>query len=486
MVSIMSSAWIGSEWVGRVIDGRFTLQRWLGGAAQSGVFLTQIDGDSPQQAAIKLVSADATDTGPLLDQWTAATHLSHPHVLRLFHAGRDRVDGREVLYVVTEYSEEILAEVLTLRALTPGEVRELLDPVLGTLSWLHIQGLVHGGLKPSNIMVINDQVKLSVDRIQPAGPSGAPFPASGIYDAPGSADKMSPAADVWSLGVLLVEALTQRPPEWNRDRADDPTIPPTVPEPFAAIARECLHKDPARRSSLSQILSQLAPLPGAGTAKNGSTSPTTTRPPVFTPRPPMQAPYIPPPTSSAPPPVISKEPAPPGRTAAQRSLDQSINIFATAALILILAVAALTFVVPSKHSAPGHKGERSASPAERSTPADRPAAPSVDTQTASGAKIPGEVLHRVLPAVSQGALNTIRGHVVVTVRVRVDANGNVSGATLGSAGPSRYFARAALSAAQEWKFRPAQIGGHPVPSTWVLHFGFARAGTDVTSTETTP
>lgn len=105
IVSIMSSAWIGSEWAGRVIDGRFTLQRWLGGAAQSGVFLTQLDGGSPQQAAIKLVSADATDAGALLEQWTGSTQLSHPHVLRLFHAGRDRVDGREVLYVVTEYSE---------------------------------------------------------------------------------------------------------------------------------------------------------------------------------------------------------------------------------------------------------------------------------------------------------------------------------------------------------------------------------------------
>lgn len=374
-----------------------------------------------------------------------------------------------------------------MRALTPAEVRELLDPVLGTLSWLHIQGLVHGGLKPSNIMVIQDQVKLSVDRIQPAGPSGAPFPASGIYDAPGAADKMSPAADVWSLGVLLVEALTQHPPKWDRDSATDPPIPPSVPEPFASIARECLHRDPARRCSLSQILSQLAPVPDSETAaKNGPTSSTAVRPPAFPVRPPTLAPHIPPPASAIPPPLLSDEPAPPAKTAAQRSLDQSINIFATAALILIIAVAALTFILPARHSAPPRTAKPSSPSVERSSPAVRPAAPPHHSGVHDGPMTPGAVLHRAMPAASQGALNTIRGHVVVGVRVQVGPDGNVSAASLESAGPSRYFARVALDAAHDWKFRPAQVGGRPVSSAWLLHFGFARTGTDVTPTEITP
>lgn len=489
MVSVMGSAWIGSEWVGRVIDGRFTLQRWLGGAAQSGVFLTQLPGDAAQTAAIKLISADATDADALLEQWTAATQLSHPHVLRLFHAGRDRVDGRELLYSVTEFSEEILAEVLPARALTAAEVREMLDPVLGTLGWLHVQGLVHGGLKPSNIMVIHDQVKLSVDRIQPASPSGAPFPASGIYDAPGSADKMSPAADVWCLGVLLVEALTQHPPRWDRDSDAEPPIPPSLPEPFAAIARGCLRKDPASRWSLSQVLSQLAPVPGPDSAgKNASpSSASAVRSGIFPAKTPVKAPPISPPyVPTEPPAAIPPEPAPRSKTAAQRSMDQSITVFSIAALLLIAAVAVMTFVVPSRKPAPSRDAQHSTQPAEATPPADSSPAQSTRPDTPGGPTAPGAVLHRTLPAVSQNALNTIRGHVVVGVRVQVDANGNVTSADLESRGPSHYFANLALDAARNWKFRPAQTGGHPVPSTWLLHFGFARSGTDVTPVEKTP
>lgn len=481
----MSTPWIGSEWVGRVIDGRFKLERWLGGAAQSGVFLTHLGGDMPQRAAIKLVSADATDAGALLEQWTAATELSHPNILRLFHAGQDRMEGRGLLYAVTEYSEEILAEILTVRALTPAEVRELLDPVLGTLSWLHIQGLVHGGIKPSNIMVVNDQLKLSVDRIQPAGPVGESFPSAGIYDAPGSADKISPAADVWSLGALLVEVLTQRPPHWDRD-GSDPALPSSLPEPYATIARECLRTDPASRCTLSQILSQLQPLPASEQAASkfagspGSAS---------TPAPPAKvvvkesvsraaaAGTLP--VKGAP----AARPAMPGaKTARQRSNDQSFTIFAVAALILLAGIAAMTFILPSPRSSPPPAAQSSSA---APTPA-KPDEPAPTRGVTAGPNARGAVVHRVLPEAPQDALNTIRGHVRVEVRANVDASGKVSGAEFQSRGPSHYFAGLALDAARKWTFEPAQAGGRSVPSSWLLQFDFARTGADATAVETAP
>lgn len=477
----MSSPWIGSEWVGRVIDGRFTLERWLGGAAQSGVFLTHLAGDVPLKAAIKLVSADATDADALEEQWTAATQLSHPNVLRLFYAGRDRVDGRDLLYAVTEYSEEILADILTARALTPAEVRELLDPVLGTLSWLHIQGLVHGGVKPSNLMVVNDQLKLSVDRIQPAGPSGVSFPSTGVYEAPGAADRISPAADVWSLGALLVEALTQRPPRWDRE-SGDPAVPTSLPEPYGTIARECLHIDPARRCTLSQILSQLEPLPTSEPAGSKATvSPAAGKAAAPGMRPAATIPPVPPPA-----PVTRPAPsAPPaqfaqtgGRMLRQRSNDQSFTIFAIAALFLLAGIAALTFITPA------HKGSSSAARHSVPAPTAPPSAPAPAPETVSGPVSRGAVLHRVLPDASRGALRTIRGHVRVEVRVKVDAAGKVSSAGFQSRGPSHYFADLALDAARNWTFQPAQTGGRGVPSAWILQFDFAPTGVDANAVET--
>jgi TonB family protein len=88
---------------------------------------------------------------------------------------------------------------------------------------------------------------------------------------------------------------------------------------------------------------------------------------------------------------------------------------------------------------------------------------------------------QALPQVPQKALDTITGRVRVAVRARVDESGNVTGATLESSGPSKYFARLALQAAEDWKFTPSQSGSDPQPSTWILRFTFTSAAVDATA-----
>src|SRR5207237_203451 len=68
-----------------------------------------------------------------------------------------------------------------------------------------------------------------------------------VYDAPEiSIGSLSPAADVWSLGVTMVEALSQRAPV-GREKL---FLPNTVPPHFADIARHCLVRDPQSRWTL--------------------------------------------------------------------------------------------------------------------------------------------------------------------------------------------------------------------------------------------
>jgi len=76
--------------------------------------------------------------------------------------------------------------------------------------------------------------------------------------------------------------------------------------------------------------------------------------------------------------------------------------------------------------------------------------------------------------------------VKVSVKVNVDRSGNVEDAELQSPGPSKYFARAALKAAQDWKFKPPMVGGQGVLSTWTLRFDFKRDGTTVVPTQEMP
>ena len=92
----------------------------------------------------------------------------------------------------------------------------------------------------------------------------------------------------------------------------------------------------------------------------------------------------------------------------------------------------------------------------------------------------------MLPHVTQRALDTIGGRLVVIVRVQVDANGNVTDAGYDYEGDSHYLKTAALAAARNWKFRPAQIGGRAAASSWDLQFWFDQSGPSVVATEKTP
>ena len=92
----------------------------------------------------------------------------------------------------------------------------------------------------------------------------------------------------------------------------------------------------------------------------------------------------------------------------------------------------------------------------------------------------GAVAHEVLPNVSQRALDTITGTLKVRVRIKVDRAGNVTEANLESAGPSPYFARLALAAANGWKFTAEP---QPTQTEWRLLFEFRRDGTRAIPTE---
>ncbi len=63
----------------------------------------------------------------------------------------------------------------------------------------------------------------------------------------------------WSLGVTLVEALTQHPPVWDRSTHRDPAVPESIPQPFADIAQACLRYDPVRRCTIADIKARLEP-----------------------------------------------------------------------------------------------------------------------------------------------------------------------------------------------------------------------------------
>ena len=457
----MSIAETSKGWERRVVEGKFPLQHWLGASDHSAVFLTQRgSGQEFQRAAIKLVDAAGGDLERRLSQWRAAAQLSHPHLIQIFQNGPCIIEGSALLYVVSEFGDENLAQILPQRALAPAEVGEMLPPLLDALSYLHKRGLVHGRIRPSNLLAVGDQLKLSSDHVSKGTESFPSKPARDVYDPPETTNgTVSAAGDIWSLGVTLLAALTQKT-SVARDTRGDPVVPAAVPEPFRGIIRECLHLEPKRRCSTSDILARLQPAARSVPAE--------------------------------PPPVQKAKPKP---------LNRGAIALAVVTVVLLIGLIALfskgtkdkaerppASAVEVRQPAPQpRKPSPSPNPPKPETPPSsavtapqpvpRPVKP-LPTPDAPKPDSPGVAVHQVLPDVAKSARNTITGKVRVVVRVDVDSAGKVTDAKLTSPGPSRYFANLALRAAHEWEFTPPTANGEPIASAWAIRFRFGRARTE--------
>ncbi|MFZ0743920.1 MAG: TonB family protein [Terracidiphilus sp.] len=252
----MSTASVRAEWEGRLVGGRFALLEWLGGSEDRGVFLTILPG--AQKAAIMLILAEGMDADAYLVHWMASKALSHPGLMGLLEAGRCVIEGTNLVYVVTQYAENSLAQIIRERALGVDDARAIFDPVLDALLYLHGKGFVHGHVKPANILIVAGQVKLSGDDLSVAGEVPKRARTPGIYDAPEiTTGTLTSAADSWSLGMTLATSLTQRPVVWDRSAKRQPVVPETLPQPFGEIVRECLRLDPADRCTVRDVKASL-------------------------------------------------------------------------------------------------------------------------------------------------------------------------------------------------------------------------------------
>jgi TonB family protein len=500
----MSNTW--KQWEGQIVNGEFPLLQYLGGSERCAVFLTERhENERLVKVAIKIIPA-APEEGELqLSRWQQASELSHPHLIALYERGRFEIGGIPFVYVVMECAEENLTQFLPDRALTPVEAREMLESVLDVLAYLHRKGFVHGHIKPANIMASGDQLKVSSDGLGRAGESLDGPGDQNPYDPPEIAcvvipvsQTMSPEGDVWSLGMTLVETLTQNLPVAETVEQQDPLLPKTLQEPFLDIARHCLLCHPEGRWTVAQIAARLegrAPMPQVQTI------------------PPKVRTLLP-----VPQPIVRPSRPP----AKHRNYTVPIAIGFVLVLVAILAGPRLlrrhteapqvpaamgeqplvppvpSRVPPSPQERPTKAYTSSIGEEERSSKAPVPVPALIhpetihEEETNTVAKLPvgsvarGEVAHQVMPEVLQSARNTIRGTVRVSVKVNVDRSGNVEDAELESRGPSKYFARAAIEAAQNWKFKPPNVGGRGVLSGWTLHFKFTRDETTVVPIQEMP
>ncbi|MBG0567858.1 serine/threonine-protein kinase [Actinoplanes aureus] len=259
------------------IAGRYRLVEKLGTGGMSVVW-RGYDEILGRDVAVKVLSPrlaeDRTFRDRLRQEALAAARLCHPHITGIFDFGEAPISDRlTVPYVVMELNdgESVAARIGRQGSLDWREAVMVTAEVASALATAHARGVVHRDVTPANVMltgagakVVDFGISAAVGQ-RDAAPDGSLL-GTPAYLAPerlGGAS-VSPATDVYALGLLLYRALTGRLP-WPAGNtaealrahlyADPEPIPdlPGMPSGVADLCLRCLAKAPRDRPGAAEI-----------------------------------------------------------------------------------------------------------------------------------------------------------------------------------------------------------------------------------------
>jgi serine/threonine protein kinase len=211
-------------------------------------------------------------------------HLNHPRIVQVFYSGTTK---RGQPYFVMDYlTGENLSTIFKKRgALSAARVRDIFSQVCGAVDHAHRCGVVHRDLKPGNIMITNDESGKDLIKVVDFGIARFEQEAQRLTrmgEVWGSPIYMSPEqcmgaqldtrSDIYSLGVVMYEAITTRVPFLGKNYVETMTLQiMNHPKPFAEmcpgktflpalekVVRKALEKEPDKRyQSMSELRADL-------------------------------------------------------------------------------------------------------------------------------------------------------------------------------------------------------------------------------------
>ncbi len=273
---------IGELGRGILFAGRYEIIEELGAGGMGRVYRAY-DKKIEEEIALKLIrpeiAAEKRTVERFRNEIKTARKITHKNVCRTHDLGEEG----KTLFITMEYvrGEDLRSLVRRTRALTIGTAVTLARQVAEGLGEAHRLGIVHRDLKPGNIMIDKEGnakiMDFGIARSLTRGEATAEGAVIGTpqYMSPEQVDG-KPAdmrADIYSLGVILFEMVSGRPPfegetslavahKHKYDSVPDPrTLNPQIPPALSRIILHCLEKDrETRYQTTEQLLGDLAAL----------------------------------------------------------------------------------------------------------------------------------------------------------------------------------------------------------------------------------
>jgi eukaryotic-like serine/threonine-protein kinase len=253
--------------IDQVFDGRYRVLRKLGTGGMANVYLAE-DQELGRSVAIKMLDERHSQDEQFVERFRReaknAAGLSHPNIVSIY----DRGQAEGTYYIAMEYIEgRTLKELLITRGPTPLAVAiDYARQILAALGFAHRHGIVHRDIKPHNVVVAPDgRLKVTDFGIARSGTSQMTETGSIIgtaqYLSPEQAKgaPVTPASDIYSVGIVLYEMLTgsvpftgDTPLEIAMKHLSTTPLPPSeqrreIPHEIDSIVLRALAKDPADR-----------------------------------------------------------------------------------------------------------------------------------------------------------------------------------------------------------------------------------------------
>jgi tRNA A-37 threonylcarbamoyl transferase component Bud32 len=257
-----------------LLGGRYEVGRLIGSGATARVYRAY-DVRLTREVAVKIYDRDAValDQRRRLREMTIQGSISHPGVVALLDSGDE--NGRTFL-VMQLVEGENLAERLLGGPMPAADVTALADGLAEALAHVHARRIVHRDLKPANVFLSADGpligdfgIAHALDTTHITGTGLIPGTAAYLAPEQVSGEPAGPPADVYALGLILLECLTgQREYPGTMVEAAmarltrPPRIPEDAPATLAYTLRRMTQREPTDRPTAAKVLDMLhAPPP---------------------------------------------------------------------------------------------------------------------------------------------------------------------------------------------------------------------------------